>query len=52
LDLLNNLRESFLILSQACSLIRIFMTRLISSCQSILSAEISWSIVSILPLRR
>jgi hypothetical protein len=52
LDLLNNLHEPFLVLAQACGLIRIFIMRLISSCESILSAEISWSIGSIPPLHR
>jgi hypothetical protein len=52
LDLLSNLHEPFLVLAQACGLIRIFMTRLISSSESILSVAISWYIGCIPPLHR
>jgi hypothetical protein len=41
LDLLSNLREPFLVLVQACRPIRIFMTGLIFSSESILSVAIS-----------
>jgi hypothetical protein len=52
LDLLRNLYEPFLVLAQACGLIRIFRTRLTSSSESILSSVISWSIGCIPPLHR
>jgi hypothetical protein len=41
LDLLSNLHEPLLVLAQVCGLIRIFMTRLISRSESIISAAIS-----------
>jgi hypothetical protein len=41
LEHLNNLQDHFLVLAQVCSLIRLFMTPLISRSESILSAAIS-----------
>jgi hypothetical protein len=52
LDLLSNLHQPFVVLGQACGLIRIFRTRFISSSESILSAAISSSISCIPPLHR